>query len=96
MASARGWAMPQNLKEARQELERLVILESAAEHRQARVEEFLRRLVRDFGFTAADLARRLGVSERSIESLVSGDDPPSVAERLDVSEESVRLLLADD
>ncbi len=88
--------MPQNLREARQELERLVMLESAAEQRQARVEEFLRRLVRDFGFTTADLARRLGVSERSIESLVSGDDPPSVAERLEVSEESVRLLLADD
>ena len=87
--------MPRNLKEARRELEQLVLVEAAAEQREERIRTFLKRLVDEFGFDPADLARRLGISERSVRSMVSAQEPQGVAERIDISEESVRRLLED-
>jgi len=88
--------VPRDLTEARRELEQLVLVESAAEQREERLRAFLKRLVEDFGFEPADLAGRLGISERSVRSMVSGREPQGVAERIDISEESVRRLLDDD
>jgi ParB-like chromosome segregation protein Spo0J len=87
--------VPRNLAEARQELEQLVLVESVAEQREERLRAFLKRLVDDFGFEPADLARRLGISERSVTSMVSGEDAQPVNERLNISEASVRSLLDD-
>jgi hypothetical protein len=87
--------VPRNLSEARQELEQLVLLESVAEGREERIREFLRRLVQDFGLEPDAVARRLGISVKSVKSLMSSTDAAPVSERLDISEESVRRLLDD-
>lgn len=87
--------MAKNLAEARHELENLVLLESAAEGRQERIAAFLRRLVNDWGMEPETIAKRLGISNESVASLIAPDDSPSVAERLDISETSVRQLLDD-
>ena len=73
--------MAKNLAEARQELEQLVLLESAAEGRQERIAAFLRRLVSEWGMEPETIAKRLGISNESVASLISSDDVPSVAER---------------
>jgi hypothetical protein len=49
--------------------------------------------VDDFGFEPDDLARRLGISQESMRSLLSTTEPSGVAEKLDLSEESIRGLL---
>jgi DNA-directed RNA polymerase specialized sigma24 family protein len=87
--------VPKNLREARQELEQLVLLEAAAENREERIRAFLRRLVSDFGFEPQELARRLDISLSSVESLVSDDTASPVAERLDLSEATVERLLQE-
>jgi DNA-directed RNA polymerase specialized sigma24 family protein len=83
------------MSEARQELEQLVLLESVAEGREERIRAFLHRLVQDFGLAPEEVARRLGISVRSVESLVSASGAAPVSERLDISEQSVRRLLED-
>lgn len=85
--------MPKNLREARQELEQLVLLEAAAESREERIRAFLRRLVSDFGFEPEELARRLDISLSSVESLISDETTSPVSERLDLSDETVKRLL---
>jgi DNA-directed RNA polymerase specialized sigma24 family protein len=87
--------VPRNLREARQELEQLVLLESAAETREQRIRAFLRRLVNGFGYEPEELARRLDISLTSVESLISGNAASPVAERLDLSEATVKRLLED-
>ena len=87
--------MPKNLREARQELEQLVLLEAAAESREERIRAFLRRLVTDFGFEPEELARRLDISLSSVESLISDETASPVAERLDLSESTVKRLLEE-
>jgi hypothetical protein len=85
--------MPTNLAQARHELEQLVLIESVAEGREERIRTYLRHLVDDFGFEPDDLARRLGISQESMRSLLSTTEPSGVAEKLDLSEESIRGLL---
>jgi ParB-like chromosome segregation protein Spo0J len=87
--------MPTNLAQARLELQKLVLLESVAEGREERIRTYLRHLVDDFGFEPDDLARRLGISRESIDSLLSTTEPSTVAEKLELSDESIRDLLDD-
>jgi hypothetical protein len=86
-------AVPKSLADARDELEKLALMEVAAEDREARIRAFLRRMVDDFGFEPALLARKLGISETSVESLISTSKPMPAAERIDISSRSLAELL---
>jgi hypothetical protein len=85
--------VPKTLADARDELEKLALMEIAAEDREARIRAFLRRLVRDFGFEPALLAKKLGISETSVESLISTSKPMPAADRIDISDRSLTELL---
>jgi hypothetical protein len=85
--------VPKSLADARDELEKLALMEVAVEDREARIRAFLRRLVDDFGFEPALLAKKLRVSEASVESLISTTKPMPAAERLDISDQSLAELL---
>jgi hypothetical protein len=93
--SEKGALMPRNLAQAREELEKLVFLEAVAERREEQIRRYLRHLVSNFNFDPAQLAKRLGISEKSMDSLLSTADASSVAEKLDLSDETVRHLLDD-
>jgi hypothetical protein len=85
--------VPKSLADARDELEKLALMEIAVEDREARIRAFLRRLVDDFGFEPALLAKKLGISQGSVESLISTSKPIPAAERIDISERSLAELL---
>ncbi|MGH2718728.1 MAG: hypothetical protein ACRDJU_09130 [Actinomycetota bacterium] len=80
-----------DLSQARSLLESIALLETVASDREARVESLLTYLS-DRGMTPGELARKLDISEDSVQLLLDRDEPLPPHERMGISEKSVEKL----
>lgn len=86
-----GASQEDDLRQVRSLLESITLLETVASDREARVESLLTYL-NDRGLTASELARKLDISEDSVNNLLDRDQPKPPHERMGISLESAEKL----
>jgi hypothetical protein len=79
------------IEDARSLLESVTLLEVVAAEREAKAGNLMESLVDD-GLQPEEVAERLDISEQSVESILSRDEPKPPHERIGISEESVEKL----
>lgn len=79
------------LEDARSLLESVTLLEVVAAEREAKAGSLMESLVDD-GLQPEEVAERLDISERSVETMLSRDEPKPPHERIGISQESIDNL----
>jgi hypothetical protein len=81
----------EDVQEARDLLENVVLLEKVAVNREAKAEELMDSLASE-GMTPDQMAEELDISDQSVEALLERDEPKAPHERVGVSEQSIEKL----
>lgn len=79
------------LEDARSLLESVTLLEVVAAERDAKAGSLMESLVDD-GLQPEEVAERLDISERSVETMLNRDEPKPPHERIGISQESIDNL----
>jgi 2-keto-3-deoxy-6-phosphogluconate aldolase len=79
------------LEDARSLLESVTLLEVVAAEREAKAGSLMESLVDD-GLQPEEVAERLDISERSVETILNQDEPKPPHERIGISQESIDNL----
>ncbi|HEX2178681.1 MAG TPA: hypothetical protein VHL54_04060 [Actinomycetota bacterium] len=79
------------LENARSLLESVTLLEVVAAEREAKAGSLMESLIDD-GLQPEEVAERLDISERSVETMLNRDEPKPPHERIGISQESIDNL----
>ena len=81
----------EDVQEARDLLESVVLLEKVAVNREAKAEKIMDTLASE-GMTPDQMADDLDISNQSVEALLERDEPKAPHERVGVSKQSIEKL----